>query len=1376
MRIINVLLLVSLCYLVGAKYLPEESASRALLRNVRSTRNELHITQESQSNESNDDDDDNDDDNDNNDDDKSNSLEKKRQEQIEKLERKRVEEQRKLQERRVKEDRKRQEMLEKEQKRKEKIEAKFEEEKRKLEEKLQKEKRKRAEKLAEEERKRAEKLAEEEQKRQEKIAKEERKQQQKIAKQLNSLSKTTVSSQHAPITSNESEEDMDLEDIWKNYVYEKYGLLPTSTNIEKKAAVNRYMQEELGLNANSTKAEYRQAVLQLVQNRLVDQQSPSNSKSSFQNYLLSHVNAIDIQKLQVEIESKIAELENDTILLQNISVPWASQAKHTIQQKKTILTSIAQFLSSILPNWITGSNSSSSTDSSNSNVVSSISGSNPPNAESVQVSSDGTVINSGSLSDSTTTNGVPINVGSISSIDTGSSGITGGNNPLDYNNPDLINTVTTSNSPVATSNINSASTVAPSVENNELAVSGQELAGSVTEGFLTNDEASISDQANNYASTSTGTTKPANVLDTTTVESVALNGVIASDSSLVISTGVGASSDSASPSPQSASSNIVTTGTEASISLVSSGTDVNLIVPIDTSSTNVEGLGDSNVILSNADVSPSSISSASPTITEIPTSDAASPNSLQVSDTPKDEVTSPGSETIYTNMLGVLENNNIDANTDVPNPSLNSSETSNNGGIIEQSSSGSSNTVTVEPSIGVEAPITAVDSILGVEFDVAGSTDTSNISGLAPNVVIVGDTIPTPTELISSNTSPNDVSATSVVENSINTSTVGEASPTVTDVAVESATNKDASDTPALINNEFTITQGTDALDVVVSTTGIATDNKGDSSPSFTEASVNKTDLISTVEEASTFSSPAGIINTVENLENILTSGTDISTPSPIDTGAPAIGTIVENTTNIANASAIENSMTNIFDSGPTIITAEGTSTNTDILADNSLNVAATGVVPSVTSSSDYPAGSSSIPLTNVEGTATSESGIESTLSGSTDVINTQGTVSEDKIIDVIETTNPATETIVENVLNTSDNNVFSNSTVTVVTTEKVAVNTIDTASVTVDTISATTVTPSNAPEAVATGQGDASALQNTAAPVDVNAEGVGVTSFVATEQVAVNTIDPASVAVDTTSGTIVASSDAPEAIGQADLSAQQVTAAPIETNVEGASGASYVTMAQVSVNTINTISNAGDTVSATTVASSSVPADVGTGQENASAQNTTVPVDVNLEGTTGINTNTEETLVASTIGADVSATPTSYVPNTVNEAVVIESVTNEGAAAGTNNPKNPIGQDSITSIPQTVVTEVVPLASETVVNIVEISTATEKVIATVSNVESQTTDVAATAGYQAAGDINLVTTETVGIAEASLATENNIYTPTIPEEIGASLLEVTEQ
>ncbi|XP_026725494.1 uncharacterized protein LOC113492261 [Trichoplusia ni] len=331
MRTVYLLLLVSLFCLVSAKYLPDEGSSRALLRKERSVSEDSTETIESGGDDDNDEKDDDEEDEDEGD----------------SSERKLIEKQIKQQEKREKEERKR---LEKERKQQEKLE----EQQQKLQEKLEKEQRKLQEKLEKEARKRQE----EEQKRQEKLAKEERKQKEKEAKRLAEIEKKTAeNSKPVDGISAESAEDnesIDLEAIWQHYVYTKYGVPANSSDLVKDAAINSYLKQELGLNANSSKTEYRQAVLLLVQNRLLNDTA---SQDSFRNYLKSHINAVYIQKISTEIENKIAELDNDTALLRNVSLPWAVEAQQAIKQEKSILSTIVQFLSNAVPSWLTGGQS-----------------------------------------------------------------------------------------------------------------------------------------------------------------------------------------------------------------------------------------------------------------------------------------------------------------------------------------------------------------------------------------------------------------------------------------------------------------------------------------------------------------------------------------------------------------------------------------------------------------------------------------------------------------------------------------------------------------------------------------------------------------------------------------------------------------------------------------------------------------------------------------------------------------------------------------------------------------------------------------------------------------------------------------------------------
>lgn len=596
--------------IASAKYLPDEDSSRSLrTRSERSIENE---TNDSEQNESNESDDDKDDDEDND------SFELKTQKEIKKLQMKYAEEQRKLEAKREKEERKREEQVEKEQRKREKFEAKIKEEERKLQEKLEKEQRKQQEKLEKEELKRAEKKAREELKRQE-----------KIRKQIEKQGKTTLESATKSVDSTESEEDLDFEDIWRNYIYQKYGLTESSTDLEKDAAINRYIQEELSLNANSTKNEYRQAVLQLVKSKLLE----SNSSSGFHNYLVSHVNAVHIQKLQTDLETKIAELENDTALLQNVSLPWAPEARQAIAEEKSILTLIAQYLSDIVPSWIIGgkpvssisvsssptsdtsSSSISNTESSNiglvpystggptseSNNIGSVDGITTVvidsiNAEGIAPSDSSINVNSNANFPTPSSN-TDLNENSIISTSTASTADSNGSSifdsttvlgPLNESTSNELNTVaSTANITVPASSLNSGVNDNSLIDQSIIStIDGNIAAGNsatAASNLPSDNNALVPASSNGSQGTSDKPAEVSNIDGASSVISSTVNDVSPLDTSVTssIDSQSTGSSDSISTSPSgesSTSNNNPSTGTEATSNSVTSDVDANAIV------------------------------------------------------------------------------------------------------------------------------------------------------------------------------------------------------------------------------------------------------------------------------------------------------------------------------------------------------------------------------------------------------------------------------------------------------------------------------------------------------------------------------------------------------------------------------------------------------------------------------------------------------------------------------------------------------------------------------------------------------------------------------------------------------------------------------
>ncbi|OWR43880.1 hypothetical protein KGM_216047A, partial [Danaus plexippus plexippus] len=317
MRITVFILFMGLC-LVSAKYLRyEPSDSNLLLRYKRSDSDESVTSI---------DDDDGDDDEDTG---ENNSLEKKlkeleikKREKEEKEKRKQEEKQRKLEEKKAKEQRK-------------------------AEEKKEKEERKRQQKLEKEEEKR-QKLLEKEQEDNKKRVEKKRKEIEKIRQELNQ------DSEGDNFLNTEEESSIELSDIWRHHIYVKYGLTLSSTQLEKQAALRRYLQEELGLSPNSTETERRDAIIKLIQTKIQENARASNGNSQLNNQLLSHLNAISIQKFKLKLDKDIEKLNNKSSVLSNVNLTWASEAKQQLDGKRTLLQTIAQYLSSVIPNWLAG--------------------------------------------------------------------------------------------------------------------------------------------------------------------------------------------------------------------------------------------------------------------------------------------------------------------------------------------------------------------------------------------------------------------------------------------------------------------------------------------------------------------------------------------------------------------------------------------------------------------------------------------------------------------------------------------------------------------------------------------------------------------------------------------------------------------------------------------------------------------------------------------------------------------------------------------------------------------------------------------------------------------------------------------------------------
>lgn len=303
--------------LVSAKYLPYESDSEndVLLRDKRSDSEDSDSSFEHDNSEDDD------------------SIERKLREREEKQREKEEKEKRKTLER-----------AEKERRREEELRRKEEEHQRKHEEKREKEERKHQEKLEKE----RHKQEEHQRKLEEKRLKEEKKKQEK---EINKLRKEAIRTQlqDGSFLNTEEENSVELEDIWRQHIYTKYGLNFASTRLEKEAALNKYIQEELGLQPNSTKSERRLAILNLIQNKL---QNDAAEKEAIRKQVLSHVNAVTLHKLRNDLEKDIEEINNKTDLLKNVQLPWAVSVQQNLEEKRTFLQGLSQFLANILPNWI----------------------------------------------------------------------------------------------------------------------------------------------------------------------------------------------------------------------------------------------------------------------------------------------------------------------------------------------------------------------------------------------------------------------------------------------------------------------------------------------------------------------------------------------------------------------------------------------------------------------------------------------------------------------------------------------------------------------------------------------------------------------------------------------------------------------------------------------------------------------------------------------------------------------------------------------------------------------------------------------------------------------------------------------------------------
>ncbi|XP_050665683.1 putative uncharacterized protein DDB_G0282133 isoform X1 [Leptidea sinapis] len=333
MKITLLLFIIGVC-VVTAKYLPDDSEPNGLLLRIKRSDSE-------ESNSSSERKDDNDsDDNEDSRERKLKEREEKRREKEEKL-------RHKIQEREHKEREKAEERLRKQEEHQKKLQEKRLKEEHKEEERKEKEEKKLNEKLEKERQKQEER----QRKLEEKSLKEEQKRQEKLKKRLEEIRKEAIereSDTDDSLLETEEENSVEFEDVWRNHIYMKYGLTLASTRLEKQAALDRYLQEELGLPPNSTKSERRRAILQLIQTKL---QNDVAEREALRKQFLSHVNAITLQKLRKSLDEDIEELNNKTELLKNITLPWAAPVQQTLEEKRTLLQTISQFLSSLIPNW-----------------------------------------------------------------------------------------------------------------------------------------------------------------------------------------------------------------------------------------------------------------------------------------------------------------------------------------------------------------------------------------------------------------------------------------------------------------------------------------------------------------------------------------------------------------------------------------------------------------------------------------------------------------------------------------------------------------------------------------------------------------------------------------------------------------------------------------------------------------------------------------------------------------------------------------------------------------------------------------------------------------------------------------------------------------
>ncbi|CAK1555801.1 unnamed protein product [Leptosia nina] len=470
MKVTLLLLIVGFC-IVSAKYLPYESndSNRILLRNKRSDSEESNSSVENSSNEDSDDD---------------NSAERKLKEQELKLH--------------EKEEKARRKALERE----EKIKRKEEELKRKLEEKREREEQKQQEKKEKEERKLQEKIEKEKRKEEEhqrkleeKRLKDERKRQEK---QLQELQKEALKPESQDsFLETEEENSVELEDVWRQHIYTKYGLNFASTALEKKAALNKYIEEELGLQANSTKSERRRAILNLIQTKL---QNDAAEREAIRQQVLSHVNAVTLQKLRSDLEKDIEDLNNKTDLLKNVSLPWAVPLQENIQEKKTFLQALSQFLGNILPNWIAGNPAQNKPDESQTNENSQNDGSNT--ISSVSANAPNTV---DSINDASGSKPVLGDIGIVteeagSSIYNNNAGSQNSNQALDDSNGNVNNENESVNSVILGTDENNLSSASPTDTGDSSVAQGSSDSTTSEINQVASNDSILSSEENNLSS------------------------------------------------------------------------------------------------------------------------------------------------------------------------------------------------------------------------------------------------------------------------------------------------------------------------------------------------------------------------------------------------------------------------------------------------------------------------------------------------------------------------------------------------------------------------------------------------------------------------------------------------------------------------------------------------------------------------------------------------------------------------------------------------------------------------------------------------------------------------------------------------------------